>query len=301
MIENYIKEFAVPFLQTKIIDWDDKKQKLIQIYNNINQKMVLGDQITDYNVTDNYHYQIECLLMDDLIEAKKHRWDLCKNQDFIYLFNGTFWANIDKETFQKFLGEAAEKMGVSKFSARFFQFREQLFKQFLATAYLPTPEPVDNSVLINLQNGTFEISPKGTQLRPFNSNDFITYQLPFEYNPQATAPIFEKYLNTVLPEKEKQQILAEYLGFVFIKHGSKALKEEKALILYGTGANGKSVFFDKQSQFIVSKASTSDILVKVFSNSLLTKSLTFFKWYSAYFSPVKSKINSLKLSFLQQG
>jgi putative DNA primase/helicase len=38
--------------------------------------------------------------------------------------------------------------------------------------------------------------------------------------------------------------LAEYLGFVFIKHGSKALKEEKALILYGTGANGKSVFYE---------------------------------------------------------
>jgi putative DNA primase/helicase len=179
-----------------------------------------------------------------LNEAKKHRWDLCKNQDFIYLFNGTFWANIDKETFQKFLGEAAERMGVSKFSARFFQFREQLFKQFLATAYLPSPEPVDNSVLINLQNGTFEISPKGIQLRPFNSNDFITYQLPFEYNPQAKAPIFEKYLNTILPEKEKQKLLAEYLGFVFIKHGSKVLKEEKALILYGTGANGKSVFFE---------------------------------------------------------
>jgi putative DNA primase/helicase len=38
--------------------------------------------------------------------------------------------------------------------------------------------------------------------------------------------------------------LAEYLGYVFIKHGSNILKEEKALILYGTGANGKSVFFE---------------------------------------------------------
>jgi putative DNA primase/helicase len=38
-------------------------------------------------------------------------------------------------------------------------------------------------------------------------------------------------------------VLAEYLGYVFIKHGSNALKEEKALVLYGSGANGKSVFF----------------------------------------------------------
>jgi putative DNA primase/helicase len=177
--------------------------------------------------------------------AEKNRWGLCKNHDFIYLYNGTFWAELDKETFQKFLGEAAEKMGVAKFSMhRFYQFREQLFKQFLATAYLPTPESNKDTVLINLQNGTFEISPQGTKLRPFDRSDFITYQLPFEYNPQAKAPLFEAYLNKVLPDPERQRVLAEYLGFVFIKHGSNTLKEEKALILYGTGANGKSVFFE---------------------------------------------------------
>lgn len=179
-----------------------------------------------------------------LLFAEKNRWGLCKNHDFIYLYNGTFWAEIDKETFQKFLGEAAEQMGVAKFSARFYQFREQLFKQFLATAYLPTPEGNKDTVMINLQNGTFEINPQGTKLRPFDRSDFITYQLPFEYNPQATAPIFEAYLKRVLPDLERQKILAEYLGYVFIKHGSNTLKEEKALILYGTGANGKSVFFD---------------------------------------------------------
>jgi putative DNA primase/helicase len=176
--------------------------------------------------------------------AKKNRWGLCKNHDFIYLYNGTFWAEIDKETFQKFLGEAAEQMGVGKFSARYYQFREQLFKQFLATSYLPKPESNKDRVLINLQNGTFEISSQGTNLRPFDSSDFITYQLPFEFNPKAKAPIFEEYLNRVLPDKERQKILAEYLGYVFIKHGSNSLKEEKALVLHGTGANGKSVFFE---------------------------------------------------------
>ena len=189
------------------------------------------------------HYLV--LSIENVLQfAEKNRWGLCKNHDFIYLYNGTFWAEIDKETFQKFLGEAAEQMGVAKFSARFYQFREQLFKQFLATAYLPTPESNKDTVLINLQNGTFEISPQGTKLRPFDRSDFITYQLPFEYNPQAKAPLFEAYLNKVLPDPERQRVLAEYLGFVFIKHGSNALKEEKALILYGTGANGKSVFFE---------------------------------------------------------
>lgn len=192
---------------------------------------------------NNKHFLV--LSIENVLQyAEENRWGLCKNHDFIYLYNSTFWAVIDKDTCQKFLGEAAEKMGVTKLSARHYVFREQLLKQFLSTAYLPTPEGNKDKVLINLLNGTFEITPQGTELRPFNLTDFITYQLPFEYNPQAKAPLFEAYLNKVLPDKESQNVLAEYLGYVFIKHSSNALKQEKALILYGTGANGKSVFFE---------------------------------------------------------
>ncbi len=189
------------------------------------------------------HYLI--LSIEETLKlAVNNRLGLCKNNDFIYLYNGTFWAEIDKETFQKFLGAAALKMSVPKFSAEFYQFKEHLFKQFLSTAYLPTPAIDKNTVLINLQNGTFEISSQGTKLRPFDRKDFITYQLPFEYNPEAKAPIFQAYLDRVLPDVERQRVLAEYLGYVFIKHGSKVLKEEKALILYGGGSNGKGVFYE---------------------------------------------------------
>lgn len=176
--------------------------------------------------------------------ASKNNWGLCKNHDFIYLYNGSHWANIDKEAFQKFLGEAAERMEVPKFSAKLYLFREKLFKQFLSEAYLPAPEANKDLVCINLKNGTFEITPEGTKMRPFNSADFMTYQLPFEYDKEAQAPKFQAYLDRVLPDKQRQMVLAEYLGFVFIKNGNSTIKEEKTLLLYGSGANGKSVFFE---------------------------------------------------------
>jgi putative DNA primase/helicase len=176
--------------------------------------------------------------------ANQNNWGLCKNHDFIYVYNGAFWCEIDKEAFKKFLGEAAEKMGVAKFTARYYQFRDQLLCQFLSTEYLPTPQVNIDNVFINLKNGTFEVKGSETRLRPFERSDFLTYQLPFAYDPKATAPVFQSYLDKVLPDKERQLVLSEYLGFLFIKNGSKSLKEEKALILYGTGANGKSVFFE---------------------------------------------------------
>ena len=197
-------------------------------------------QLDDLKLKEN-HLLIETI--ENLLElAKKNNWGLCKNQGRTYIYNGAYWASIEKETLQKFLGDAAERMGVSRYRARYYRFQENLVRQFYASAYLQAPEPSPDKVMINLLNGTYEITPKSRGLRPFNANDFLTHQLPFEYDPKAKAPIFNEYLNKVLPDKDSQKSLSEFLGYVFIS--PRTLKLEKALILYGSGANGKSVFFE---------------------------------------------------------
>ena len=192
------------------------------------------------SVTKN-HYQI-CCVEQVLKNAKGYNWDICRHLDSIYLYNGSYWSSIDSKKFQKFLGEAAEKMGVNRYIARHFTFREQLYKQFLSASMIPRPDNNSDEVFINLQNGTFEIGPQKQSLRKPDCKDFITYQLDFDYNPEAISPLFFEYLNKVLPDIELQYILAEYLAYVFIKPST--LKLEKTLLLYGTGANGKSVFFE---------------------------------------------------------
>ena len=174
--------------------------------------------------------------------AKCNSWGMCRNNGFFYLFNGAYWSLIDIDELKTFLGSAAEMMGVNQFKAKHYNFREQLFKQFITLSNLPKPEQFKDTIFVNLQNGTLTITPKEAIIQPFNRDDFITYQLPFEHNPTATAPMFEQYLNKVLPDINKQKILMEYLGYIFIN--SSTLKLEKALLLYGTGANGKSVFYE---------------------------------------------------------
>ncbi len=187
------------------------------------------------------HYLI--ITIEQILElAVQNQWDICRKHSFIYLFNSAYWSLSDDNELKTFLGKAAERMGVERFKARYYLFRDNLFKQFLAVANLPTPERPKDAVFVNLQNGTFEIIGQETRLRDFRREDFITYQLPFEYNSSAKAPLFAAYLNRVLPDKDRQKILAEYLGYVFIQPST--LKLEKTLLLYGTGANGKSVFFE---------------------------------------------------------
>src|SRR5690554_6424388 len=138
-------------------------------------------------------------------------------------------------------------MGISKNTSNYYSFREQLMKQMYSVAdiYEDNDFEVNDSkkkTLINLLNGTFEIDGYKMKLRKPEKEDFLTYQLPFKYDKSAECPMFDDYLNTVLPDKNNQSILMEYLGYIFVRN--KALKLEKSLILYGTGANGKSVLFD---------------------------------------------------------
>jgi len=227
-----IKQFDV--LNNKLLKGLEHTESEDKLYNDLAKK------IQKFKLSKN-HYLILCI--EKLLEiANANKWDLCKNEAFIFLYNGFYWNEIGKELLQSFLGKTALKMGVEKFKAKIFTFQDELFKQFMIEAYLPKPEPKPNSVLINLQNGTFEITPTKRGLRNFDSKDFITHQLPFEYDPEATAPQWQKFLDEVLPDKDKQKVFAEYLGYIFIK--PSVLKLEKMLILYGTGANGKSVCFE---------------------------------------------------------
>ncbi|MCX8534331.1 DNA primase family protein [Chryseobacterium luquanense] len=190
----------------------------------------------------NNHYLV--IIVDHILEEAQKKWGLCKKNNLIYLYNGCFWEEVPKEEFEHFLGSAAERLGVPVFTAKFYQFREQLYKQFMSRAYLPNPKEDNNKVMVNLLNETLEFTQEGIKTRNFNSSDFLLYQLPYRYDPEAKCPLFKNYLNQVLPDEQSQKVLLEYIAFLFFKHGSKVMKEEKALILYGTGANGKSVFFE---------------------------------------------------------
>jgi len=172
--------------------------------------------------------------------ASRYNWDLCQKHEFVFVYNGKHWIKLEADLLKWFLGESAERLGVSRWDCRHFQFRDELYRQFISAARLKTPNKLDGVVLIPLQNGTFEISESGQRVREHRKEDFLTYCLPFGHDPAAEAPMFTKFLGEVLPDPESQGILAEFIGYVFIK----GLKLEKALMLIGAGANGKSVIHD---------------------------------------------------------
>lgn len=168
-------------------------------------------------------------------------YGICNHNNFLYMYNGKFWKRMDQPFLERFLGKSAHKMGVDAITSKYYQFRDGLYRQMVATTDIMVRDR-DDVVRINLENGTLEVEGEKIRFREHRMEDFMTYELPFEYDKSAECPLFDKYLDEVLPNKQLQKIIAEYFGYLFVSN--RVLKLEKALILYGTGANGKSVIFE---------------------------------------------------------
>ncbi len=182
------------------------------------------------------------LIIDQVIERTTAAGYGMIRQGEIYLFNGAYWEQVHKERLLQFLSSAAVKMGLNDKDVRHFGFVEDLWRQ-LCSEISPAPRrDQGDTVNINLTNGMLEVRSDKLKLRNPKPEDFCKYQLPFTYDPAATSPIFRAFLDEVLPDPQSQDILAEYIGYLFVP--VRVLKLEKVLFLYGKGANGKSVFFD---------------------------------------------------------
>ncbi|MGL6196650.1 MAG: DUF5906 domain-containing protein [Thermoguttaceae bacterium] len=93
---------------------------------------------------------------------------------------------------------------------------------------------------INLKNGTLHFTENGPELKQFDKQNGLTYQLDYEYDLQVKAPVIKNFIEHVLPDKCMRKLIFQYIGYVFMPH----LNHEKVLFLYGGGANGKSVFLN---------------------------------------------------------
>ena len=93
-----------------------------------------------------------------------------------------------------------------------------------------------NKDFINLQNGMLQLST--LILKKHSKKYYSTVQLPFEYDSNATCEQFLNYLDAVFEGDEQRiALLQEWLGYLL----TCETKAQKALVLYGSGNNGKGV------------------------------------------------------------
>lgn len=184
------------------------------------------------------HYKVA--VVDLLIRcAKQNAFYLAKDGSKIYVYNGNYWIEVDEEIIKQFLKLTAESLGVPKWMSIESVFIDDLYRQLQSAGFFEKMEHRDDT-LLNLSNGTLCININGTKLEAFKPADFLTHQLDFEYDPTSKNDLWLRFLDEVLPDLDTQRTLQQALGYLLVQD----LKLEKAVFLYGTGANGKSIVFE---------------------------------------------------------
>ena len=90
--------------------------------------------------------------------------------------------------------------------------------------------------LLNVLNGTLDL--RTGDLRAHRREDYLTKLAPVEYLPQASAPQWDLFLQTILPSASVRAFLQTAVGYALTGDTS----EQMLFMLSGTGANGKSTF-----------------------------------------------------------
>lgn len=93
-----------------------------------------------------------------------------------------------------------------------------------------------DNFLLNCRNGVLDLATG--ELRPHGPGLRMTHLSGAEFDAEAQAPKFQKFLERVQPDPEMRAYLQRVIGYSL----TGSTKEEAMFMHYGEGANGKSVF-----------------------------------------------------------
>lgn len=111
-----------------------------------------------------------------------------------------------------------------------------------------------NHYLLNCKNGTIDL--RTGELIPFSRKDNITKQVEIEYDPNAYCPTWAAALNTWQNgDREIIGFLQRLVGYFLTGDTS----EQIVTILFGPGANGKTVFTTIVSALLGDYATAADV------------------------------------------
>ena len=110
-------------------------------------------------------------------------------------------------------------------------------------AVLVDPDEFDSKPdLLSFRNGVVDL--RNGEIRPHVPEDMLTYSLDIDYDPNAECPRWERFLAEIFPEDpDLVPYMQRLIGYGITGHTS----EQCFTVLWGKGANGKSVLTDTLS------------------------------------------------------
>lgn len=119
--------------------------------------------------------------------------------------------------------------------------------------------------VVNTRTGHVYVSPEGVSVRNHCREEYRLVQCPVEYDAQAKAPRFEKFLKEIFPEQDgadKSRAILEMFGYTL----TRRTRQERFMLLIGKGGNGKSVLL-RVLEGLCGRENTAAVQPHKFQNS----------------------------------
>jgi len=162
----------------------------------------------------------------------------------IWTDDGTAW--LEKQL--------SNTMGL-KIKRRYFG---EVLKLFQVKTYCPPSEFTEDPGSVVLANGELELAT--CTLASYEATHYHLNTLPIRYDPNAACPNFTKFLTEILPGQET--LIQEMVGYCLLK----AYPIQKAFVLQGAGANGKSTLLNVIAAFLGTDSVSSESLFSLTTN-----------------------------------
>lgn len=163
---------------------------------------------------------------------------ICRFSNRLHIFNGKYYQRIEKDMFYYILEDIMREIGINA------SYWSKIDQSCLSETNGKVIQKIPNN-LVCFKNGVVDfdmIDKKDFGVKPFSPKYPVLYQLPYEFNPKAKCPMWDNFLENVLPDEKSRQCLQEFWGTIFVDREKS--KIELVLWLLGEGANGKGVIFE---------------------------------------------------------
>ena len=124
--------------------------------------------------------------------------------------------------------------------------------------------------LLNCKNGMVELSENGAILKKHSPDYYSTIQINAKYDEEAECPVFKKFLDRVVPDKNTQKVLQEIVGYSLTR---MTYNKKMIFILTGEGDSGKSTFLNNTIEALLPETAKAAVplqdLQKRFDMALL--------------------------------
>jgi putative DNA primase/helicase len=236
---KYISEF-VNTLRTSLDSHFKENKKIWESINNkvgltphIKQALLDGD--SSYFVDERNNVLVD--VVGDYLISKYHIKtvsikDGARNKIIYHYENGVY----------RLFGEDKIRFETQKMLTCYSSKRNQdEVVNYIKTATMIRPNDfICDPYIINFKNGLYYA--KTCELKPHTPDLLSTIQFNVEYNPEATCPIFNKFIHEVLPDDDDRMYVLEYLGYTLLPYMFNCY--QKSLILLGLPGTGKGTLLD---------------------------------------------------------